>query len=251
MTHQLTKAVGLRLKAIYTPPVRFPRLMALGLCCGLFLTAAKADSPPVPVGGLPSLDLMGDYLPEPLFLNEDRVLRDYSPNTGASSLMPKPQTLPNPWWIPSPATPGFAPDKAPPFQVFYNGRVFESKTQPLIKDGIFYLAATDIASMLSLIVQPHAGGVQFFVDGYYLRFKPERKEFSYQSILDPNQEGSVFIEHRSINRNGKIMLPLKNVAPYLGLTLSYDRSRKHLNIGLDQVISRFSPGGKFYGYSPY
>lgn len=231
--------------------MRFFRLTWAALVvASLTLDARAEEVPPVPVGGLPMLEMDG-YLPEPLFLNQDRVLRDYSPYTGAETLKPMPQTLPNPWWIPAPAVPGITQDTPPPFQVFYNSQVFDPKTKPLIKDGVFYFAATDIASMLSLIVQPHGNGVQFFVDGYYLRFKPEQKEFWYQSLLDPGQEGAVYLAHRAIIRNGKLMLPLKDVAPYMGLTLNYDRSRRHLLIGLDSVISRFSPGPRFQGHQPY
>lgn len=241
------------LKPFYTPPVlKQRRFLIAALAAGVLLGSpvAKADGvPPLPMGGLPPLE--GGYLPEPLFLNQDRVLRDYSPFTGDSTLMPSPTPMPSPWWLPTPAMPGMGQEKIPPFQVFYNQRSFEPKIPVLMKDGAFYMAATDITQMLGLIMQPYGAGVQYFIDGYYLRFKPETKEFEYQSILDPGQTGAVFITRRPIIRDGRLMLPLKDIAPYMGLSLNYDTARRHLNVEPGTVISRFSPGPRFQGQMPY
>ncbi len=225
-----------------------PCLAAAALCLGA--AGASEEIPPIPLGGLPELQ-PGEYFPEPLFLNQDRVLRDYSPNSGTGTLLPSPTPVPNPWWTPAPAQPGRATNIVPPFKVSYNGQDVKVTAMPLLKDGAFFVSAADVASMLGLIMQRKSGGVRYFVDGYYLGLTPGDKELWYQSILDPSQEGVVFLRHAPVVKDGRLLVALGDIAPYLGLKLSYDKSRRHLAITVDQVISTFSPGPRFQGVFGY
>ncbi len=223
----------------------------VAVACGLCLGVSKAQEvPPVPVGGLPALE-PGDYLPQPLFLNQDRVLRDYAPHSGTETLHPSPDPIPNPWWVPTPARPGPAVDDAPPFQVMYQGEAVSLETAPILKDAVFYIGAIDLARMMGLIVQRDGGGVRYFVDGYYLGLHPGKSEVWYQSLLEPTQEGVVFVDDAPMIVRGRLMVPVKDVAPYLGLKLSYDKARRRLNVDVGEVIATFSPGPRFQGVHGY